>query len=395
MKPVDPLRSGALFAMDNDFSTLRSPVPKDTLGILPQNIATVGAPLAQNGPAKSPAANVSSSSLTQRDFHRLLKSSPMPKVLINSLVSNAAPAGTSAELTPPQLPPARRPERMVMANVAASTWGPPPLAPPISLDCMGDIWATTLGNGTAREPHSTSGSLQIGGAATGVKYPLTASALPSTRWKENAVPMRIRGWYLRRLGSKDDAVTLLAVEGLRCDAHAGGSANKPWHSTAIVERLSGRTLRTASGSTYALEGERPPLRRVPVRALRPSRPPPMSRPDAIQPSLASQTLAGPMHPSPPPSSNLPDHLVKAFAVGFPENWKELLAPGASACTVYPCPRPTHPPTNPPSHPPHLINKHTHPAPPSYLPRPQPSNLTLQPNPLPAPGSRRYARCVHD
>ena len=62
-------------------------------------------------------------------------------------------------------------------------------------------------------------------------------------------PMHLTGWYLRRLGRTSSGETLLAVEGLRCDPHAGSSANKPWHSTAIVDRVTARELRTSSGST--------------------------------------------------------------------------------------------------------------------------------------------------
>ena len=35
---------------------------------------------------------------------------------------------------------------------------------------------------------------------------------------------------------------------------AGASANKPWHSTAIVERVTATAVKTASGSLYVLEG---------------------------------------------------------------------------------------------------------------------------------------------
>ena len=35
---------------------------------------------------------------------------------------------------------------------------------------------------------------------------------------------------------------------------AGASANKPWHSTAIVERVSATGVKTASGSVYVLQG---------------------------------------------------------------------------------------------------------------------------------------------
>ena len=80
---------------------------------------------------------------------------------------------------------------------------------------------------------------------------------------------------------------LIAVEGLRCDAHAGASENKPWHSTAIVERVSSREMKTSSGSLYVLDG--------------------------------------PMLEKPPTTAGMPPEVMASFVDGFPEDWHELLA----------------------------------------------------------------------
>ena len=114
-RSADPLRS--LFAMGDDFSKLRSPMPKATMGSclqpggMPSSCA--GLPSHSQQPS-SVTAGASSDSRVQQDFQRLCKSSPMPKVLIDRL-KPAAPLSATAP---------------VPASPAASSSAPPPLLPP-------------------------------------------------------------------------------------------------------------------------------------------------------------------------------------------------------------------------------------------------------------------------
>jgi len=57
----------------------------------------------------------------------------------------------------------------------------------------------------------------------------------------------LKSWHLKRLGKSADGALLLGVEGKRADLAQGASANKPWHSSTIVERVDSHTVRTASG----------------------------------------------------------------------------------------------------------------------------------------------------
>jgi hypothetical protein len=101
-----------------------------------------------------------------------------------------------------------------------------------------------------------------------------------------------------RLHKESSGQLLVAVEGLRCDEHAGSSANTPWTSMGIVQRDSPRQLRAWSGSVYVLEGS--------------------------------------MLDEPPVSTDdrwpMPPDVLAAFEDGFPTDWKERLA--TAQCVTY-------------------------------------------------------------
>ena len=105
--------------------------------------------------------------------------------------------------------------------------------------------------------------------------------------------MILGGWYIKRLGVMSDGEVLVAVEGRREDPGHGTPGRRPWHSTAIRQRVDARTLKTASGSVYILNG-------------------PMN-----------------MHAS--PMSVFPASMKDAFSDGFPDNWMTYLRPGADGC----------------------------------------------------------------
>ena len=286
---TDPLAS--LFAMNNDFSKLRSPMPKATMsGLQPADTASAPALL---GPQPSPAAGVGDARV-QQDFQRLCKSSPMPKVIMGLLKPGPshgeAAVASAGTIPPPPMPPppplaslslprhlsgepAPRISKHSPGGTAAST-GAVAGHPACSLSATVPSAAATSPAGPAAAAASAKNSAHRGmraaepaalvpsrpasEAATPAPTAASAPAVTSAPIPSPAVsqrkgngkrPMHLTGWYLRRLGRTSSGETLLAVEGLRCDPHAGSSANKPWHSTAIVDRVTARELRTSSGST--------------------------------------------------------------------------------------------------------------------------------------------------
>ena len=305
---MDPLRS--LYAMGDDFSKLRSPRPKATMsGVLGPAGASTADVLSPAGAAASGAST--SSSAVQSAFQELVAKSPVPKVLMERLrpASGASPfnAGLSASMPPP--PPPATASSPAASRAAIGSRGEPSGAQP-----NGAARLTTPGSGGGRTPAAFS-ALSADNCAPAAPAPAANGAMStdaarsagatgnaaalepaSATTAEAAAPgsrsakpaTHLKEWYLRRLGRTEAGETLLAVEGLRCDPHAGASANKPWHSTAIVVRVSARDLRTSSGSQYVLDG--------------------------------------PMRSSPPASAGLSPELIQAFAQGFPTDWRDYLAP---------------------------------------------------------------------
>mgnify|MGYP004123401349 FL=1 len=75
----DPLAGGAIFSLGNDFSKLRSPMPKPTMpGLRPS-------PAAAAASTPSPAAPVSDPLKDNAAFAALAAASPMPKVTMQNL----------------------------------------------------------------------------------------------------------------------------------------------------------------------------------------------------------------------------------------------------------------------------------------------------------------------
>ena len=305
---MDPLRS--LYAMGDDFSKLRSPRPKATMsGVLGPAGASTADVLSPAGAAASGAST--SSSAVQSAFQELVAKSPVPKVLMERLrpASGASPfnAGLSASMPPP--PPPATASSPAASRAAIGSRGEPSGAQP-----NGAARLTTPGSGGGRTAAALS-ALSADNCAPAAPVPAASGATSKDAARNagasgNAAALEpasattaeaaasgsrsakpathLKEWYLRRLGRTEAGETLLAVEGLRCDPHAGASANKPWHSTAIVVRVSARDLRTSSGSQYVLDG--------------------------------------PMRSSPPASAGLSPELIQAFAQGFPTDWRDYLAP---------------------------------------------------------------------
>ena len=227
--------------------------------------------------------------------------------------TSAAPAhATEASAAAPAEVPAAAPAHATEASAAA-----PAVAPAATARAAASA-ASDKPSGSAAKPAAASLPPQpppLPSAATSSKAPSSSSKAPAAPTAEKAgtssqpadgalaaapapastdaakkrkPPMHLRGWYLRKLGkSLRTGELLIAVEGMRCDEHAGSAANKPWHSTAIVTRVSARQLQTSSGSTYVLEG--------------------------------------PMHATPPNSASVNEAINTAFAEGFPDDWREHLS----------------------------------------------------------------------
>ncbi|KAL3933351.1 MAG: hypothetical protein SGPRY_000312, partial [Prymnesium sp.] len=277
---LDPLRSRAIFDI-SDMSKLRSPIPKVTMGGRLLGSAAGGSCASGSSHSRPEvrACNAMQSDPgLQQDFQRLTNSSPLPKVLLQRFDPMALPSASTRRdehvaVMPPPPPFPTLPAAPPATDIHAA---PRQRQSRTERDASG---ARTDDEGCGRSVQEktldvTQGSVMrldnvdsMGHPGKSYDAKKGAGAKPAHESKGGASfkaterplgdespgrgpkqAVQLRSWYLRPSEGG------ISVEGVRCDAGAGSSFDRSWHSTIIVERVGQRVLKTASGSVYELIG---------------------------------------------------------------------------------------------------------------------------------------------